>query len=151
MRGTYSKVVSVKPSTLVHQCGCCLIFWEISVFPWLRTLYCIVTFLITIIAGDLKHVFLVFRLFDSGVNTYYKGVLASTLSLSTMVSRIFLVVLVRFISLALIAKRWLVPTRYISRKDVSGFILLKVFILLFCLFVLLETVGIDFSSPWGWL
>ena len=63
------------------------------------------TFLITIVVGDLKQVFLIFSFLDSGIDTCYRKVLDLTLFLFTLALRIFLVVLVFFIGLVLIGKR----------------------------------------------
>lgn len=69
------------------------------VFIRLEITFCIVSLLITIIIGGLRQVPLFFLFFDSGIDTYYKRILALTLSSSTMVLKIFLIVLVFFVGL----------------------------------------------------
>ena len=73
-----------------------------------------------------------FFLFDKNVDIYYRKVLALTLFLSTTTLRTYLVILVFFVSLALVDEKLLLPIKYVSRGDVSRLIFFKVLILLFC-------------------
>ena len=77
-------------------------------------------------ALDLGDVSLIF-LDNVGVSTRYKGVMATTLSLSFVASGTSLVILVLLVSLALIGG---LPTRRVSRGKISGFSLSEVFFLL---------------------
>lgn len=124
---TFYDTVHINPLTqrwsrwsLVFQ----VIFIGFEIFLYILSL------LIVIIIDDLKQVFLVFSLLDSGINTYCKSVLALTLFLFIIASRIFLVVWIFFISL--VDRKLFFLTRCINKGGVSKLILLKVFILLFC-------------------
>lgn len=68
-----------------------------------------------------------FYLFSKGVDIYCKKILAFILFLPNMAPKTFLIVLVLFI-LALMGERWLFPTRYINKRDVSKFIFSEIFI-----------------------
>lgn len=83
-----------------------------------------------------------FSYFLNDVGIYYKGVIATNLSLFTTVPRNFLVVLIFFANLALVNRKLLgmLLTKCISKKSVSRFILLKVFFFLFCRFVSLASI-----------
>ena len=94
-----------------------LVFWVIFVFPWFGTFSCIVIYLIAIVINNLRKIFLVFLFFDSGINIYCRGILVSNLFLSTIVSKIFLVVLI-FFSIALICNCFLLNT-LVERESVN--------------------------------
>lgn len=98
-------------------------------------------------AFDVEEV--LFFLFGNDVDTYCRGVLASTLSSSTMAPKTSLVVLVLFI--CLFGGRLLLPTRCISSKSISRLILPRVFILLLYRPLALETVGINLPLARRWL
>lgn len=80
----------------------------------------------------------------NAIDIYYKKVMVATLSLPTTASKSSLVVLVFFAGLALMDERLLrvLPTRYLSRENVSGFILPKVFLFFFCKLVLSEHLAL---------
>ena len=90
-----------------------------------------------------------FFLLGKGVDTCSRGILASTLSSSTTAPRTSLVVLVLFVGLALVGGRLLLPTRYVSRGGISGFILPGVLILLLRWSVTSETLGINLPRAGG--
>ena len=71
-----------------------------------------------------------FFILNTNTDIYYREVLASTLLLSTIIPKTFLVVLITFISL--VSKRFLFLIRYISKRSVSKLIIFRVFILLLC-------------------
>lgn len=89
------------------------------------------------IALDLEDIFLFF--FDNvGINTCYIKVMAMTF-LASLALKTFLVVLVFFANLALVSKKLVLVTRYISRKNISRLNLSGVLFLFFCRSVSLET------------
>ena len=118
---TYLKIASRELSTIVFSIWrllrVLLVFQNVFILPWFEIFYCIITFLIAIVIGDLKQVFFVYLLLDSGIDTYCKKVLVSILFSSTMALRTSLVVLVFFIVLALMGRRWLLPIRYVSKGN----------------------------------
>ena len=143
MRGIFSKVAAVASSMLIYQSGGRLVFWGISILFWLKILYCIITLLIVIVAGDLGYIFLVFLFLDSGVDIYYRKIVAATLS-AISASRISLV-LVLLIRLVLVGRKLLMlATKCVSKGSISELSSSRVFFLLFCGPVLLRT-------PWVYL
>ena len=104
----------------------------LTLFWALEILIGIIPFLMTVKASNLRDVFLFF-FDDINISTRCSQVMAITLFLSSSTPRNSLVVLVLFVSLALIDKRlWLFATRYISDKNVNWISLAGVFLLLFC-------------------
>lgn len=100
----------------------------------------------TVEALDLRDVFLFF-LDNIGISTYYKEIMAMTLSLVFLAPRISLVVLVFLAILTLISRRLLMlVTKFVNKKSVSGLSHYKVVPLLFCQLVPLEILLIDLTS-----
>lgn len=100
---------------------------------------------------NLRNIFQ-FPLDDIGVSTYCKRVVATTFLALLALKISLLVVLILFISLALVGRRLLVlTTRYVSKKSVSELSSFRVFLLFFCKFIPLETPGINFPGPYRWL
>lgn len=96
----------------------------------------------TDITLDLEDIF-PFLLDNISVYTYCKEVMATILFLAPKAPRTFLVVLVLF-WLALVDRRlWVLATRYVNRRSISGFSLFGVFFFLFCRPVPLETLSIN--------
>ena len=77
----------------------------------------------------MKEVLIIFL--DRGIKICYRVVLALTIFLPTIVIGIFLVDLIIFTSLALMGKKWLFLTEYISKRSINALIIPKVFIFLF--------------------
>lgn len=100
-----------------------LVFW-LLVFN-LRRLIGKITIFSIMEAFDIEDV--LFFFFRSNIDTYCRRVLALFPSLSIMVPKTFLVVLVFF----LVGERYVLPIRYINREDVGRLILPRVLILLF--------------------
>lgn len=95
---------------------------------------------------DLEDVF-PFLLDDISISTYYRKVMATTLSLlPTTPKTTSLLILVFFAHLALVDGRLLrmFATIYVSRKGIIRLIPSKVFLLLFCKLVFLEALEINF-------
>lgn len=90
---------------------------------------------------DLEKIFF----FENNVDIYYRKVVVATLFSLFTLPKTSLVVLVFFVDLVLADRRLLrlLPTKYISRESVSGFIFSKVFILLFYKFISLEIFDIN--------
>lgn len=115
-----------------------LVFWlllfrilaDIIAFSFLKNIF------------DLEKIFFFFFFLANGINTSYKKVLAKTLPLLYMAPKTSLVVLVFFIGL--VGGRLLLLTWYVSKKDVSRFMLSGVFILFLGWFISLKAFGIDF-------
>lgn len=99
-----------------------------------------IIFLSTVEAFDIGDVFFFFH--ENNIDTYCREVLVFSLSLSTIMPRTYLVVLVFF----LVDGGCLLPTEYVSKKDVNRLILPRVFIFFFCWFVPLEILGINLSG-----
>lgn len=78
-------------------------------------------------ARDLEDVFL-FLFDDISISTRYKRVMATTLPLPSTVPNTSLVVLVFFISLALVGGRLLgmLATKYINKNSINGLILPRI-------------------------
>lgn len=85
--------------------------------------------------------------FDT-IDTSYRRVMVMTLFLLVIVPRIFLIVLVFCVDLALIGKRLLgvLLIRYVNRESISKLIFFKVFLHLFCRSVSLETLKINLAG-----
>lgn len=102
----------------------------------------------TVVKLDLIDVF-PFFLDNIGVSNYCKGVIATTLFLSSTVPKtIFLLVLVFFAGLALVNRRLLeiFTIKYISGKGVNRFIPSRVLLLFLCKHLTFEIFGVNLSS-----
>lgn len=100
-----------------------------------------------IIALDIGDV-IFFLLDDISISTYCKEVIAMTLSLSFTAPKTSLVILILFVSLALVAGRLLRMffTRYVSKRNINKLILFRVFLLLFCRLIPLKILCIDLAG-----
>lgn len=90
-------------------------------------------FLFVVEILDFRDVFPFF--FDNvGVSTHCRRIMATTLFLPLMVLRTSLMVLIFFISLALVGRRLLgvLVTRYVSGRSVNRLISFRVFFFFFC-------------------
>lgn len=83
-------------------------------------------FLIMILIPVIKKGFF----FNNDINTCYKKVLVTTLSLFIIAPLTFLVVLVLFINL--VDRKLLLLTKYVNRRGVSKLIFPQILILFFC-------------------
>lgn len=97
------------------------------------------TFFLIVKVFNIRNVFFFF--FRNDIDTYYRRVMATTLFLSSASPKIFLVILIFFVDLALIGE--LFSTRYVYKKRINRLVLPKVFILLFCWSISIETFGIN--------
>lgn len=77
-------------------------------------------------AFDIGDVFFFFH--ENNIDIYYREVLVFSPSLSTIMPRTYLVVLVFF----LVDGGCLLPTGYVSKEDVNRLIFPRVFIFFFC-------------------
>ena len=84
----------------------------------------------------------------NAIDTCCKRIIGATLSLPATTPRIFLVIMVLFIGLALMDKTLLemFSTKHVSIKKVNRFILPSVLVLFLGWLVLLETLSINLSS-----
>lgn len=105
----------------------------------------VMVFLFVMIAFNIKK----FLFFGNDINTYYKVILASTLSLFTMMLRTFLVVMIFFVSL--VDWKLIFLTRCISKGGVSKLILFGTFIFFFYWFVISKIFSINILCVRGWL
>ena len=147
IHGTHLKVASGAPSTLISSMRrlprLSLVFYVLVFF--LKTLIGEMALSSIVKTFDIGDIFFFFL--ESNINTFRRRVLASSLSLSIIVLKTSLVVLVFF----LVGRRCLLPTGYVSKEDVDGLILLKVFIIFLCWSIPSETLGINFPDAWEWL
>lgn len=96
--------------------------------------------LMTVVVLDLGNIF-PFLLDDIGVSTCSKGVMTMTLFSAFIAPRTSSAILILFTSLALVGGRfWVVATRYVSGRSVSGLCPSRVFFFLLCRFVPLGTL-----------
>ena len=105
---------------------------------------------VTIEALDLKDIleFLLDGIDYVGINTHYRGVVATTFS-TTLISRTSLV-LVFFASLVLVGRRLLVfATKCVNRRGVNRFSPSKVFLLLFCRSIPLKILSVNLTGTGG--
>lgn len=115
-------------------------------YSYFGTLVRVITFFLIEKVFDKRDILPLFL--GNDVNTYCKRVMATILSLSPIIPRAFLLVLVYFAGLAMVEKRLigLLSTRYVNKESVSGFILPKVLILFLCRFVPLEILDINHAG-----
>lgn len=106
-------------------------------------------FPVIIKARNLEDIF--FFLFDNvGISICCRGVMATTF-LAVLVPKTSLMVLVFLASLILVDGRLVFATKYVSKKSVSRFGFSKIFFLLVCRLVSLETPWIYLPNVKRWL
>ena len=94
---------------------------------------------------DIRNILLFFY---KNIDNYYRRVMVATLFLPPIVPKTSMVILVLVPGLILVGRRLLefFFTRYINRGIVNRLIFLGVFIHLFCKFVSLKILGINFAD-----
>lgn len=112
-------------------------FWLFFLF--LRILARVIVFSFAKKIFNIGEIFLF--LLGNNINTCYRIVLTLTLPLFIMALRTFLIVLVFFFGL--MDGKLLFLTRFVHKRDMSGFILPRIFILCLYLFVALDIFDID--------
>lgn len=91
----------------------------------------------------------IFLFFGNNIDTCCRKVLVLNLSLSTITSKIFLMILILFIHL--IGEKLLLPIKCVSREGTSGLILSKIIIIFFYWLVALEILDINLLYARGQL
>lgn len=85
---------------------------------------------------------ILFFFFGNNIDICCRKILASTLFFFIMAPKTSLIVLIFFITL--VNRKLLFPTKYISKKDISGLIFFRVFIFFFYCPIALEIFDINF-------
>lgn len=118
-------------------------------FFWIKSIFVgVMLFSIADIAFNLDNIFSFF--FKNDINICDREIVVTTLFLSSVVSKTFLVILVLLIGLIQALMDGF-SIKHVSKRKISGFNLSKIFLLLFCRPVFLKTLGVNLTGIWEWL